>query len=229
MAAGVALHSLTATRSYSIAPIVVEVGQPAELFYLSESKLRSSSDFFDTALKKEWQEGQERRVQLPDEDPEIFNVYANWVMSGKLYTEDEDGVLRRDGQAIPMLSKLYILGDTLLDTVLKDRVTDALAAIFSIECQGIRWLAGAKIRDLIYSKTVPGASLRKMVVSQLACIGNVGDIISAEDPKELLLELALESGKGKPQRWEVFKAEVQKCTFHEHAPGAEHCYRNRRT
>ncbi|USW54847.1 Putative BTB/POZ domain-containing protein [Septoria linicola] len=215
-------------EDYSIVPVVVEVGQSATLFYLTETRLRAFSKFFDTALKKEWLEGQQRKVPLPDEDPELFNVYANWIMTGKLFVEDESGVPGGQGKVRQKLVDLYILGDKLLDTDFKDRVTDALASVFVVRCDNTHRMLGTAQRDKAYAHTTSGASLRRMIVGQLAAVSNTQDLISEDDTKILLLDVALELTKSRARNVAAFKSEVEACAFHEHVPGSENCYRSRR-
>lgn len=55
-----------------------------EVFHIHEEVLRSSSAFFDTALRKQWAEGTSGRVDLPDVDAKAFGIYTEWLYTGVL-------------------------------------------------------------------------------------------------------------------------------------------------
>lgn len=54
-------------------------------FYVHEDVLCSSSDFFNAALSKGWKERRSGRIDLPDNDPEAFTIYARWLYTGRIF------------------------------------------------------------------------------------------------------------------------------------------------
>jgi len=70
--------------------VEVVVGTDKRTFYIHERLIRSQSAFFESALGKEWKEGQARKIELPDDDAHIFEAYARWLYSGKLAVNDGD-------------------------------------------------------------------------------------------------------------------------------------------
>lgn len=50
----------------------------------------ASSEFFKAAMKKEWAEGQTRTVSFPDDDPDDFAHYLDWMYFGNFPTSIYD-------------------------------------------------------------------------------------------------------------------------------------------
>ena len=65
-------------------PIEVIVGKAERKFYVHETLICSKSEFFAKALNKVWIEKQQRRVVMPEDDPELFLGYLNWVYTGTI-------------------------------------------------------------------------------------------------------------------------------------------------
>jgi hypothetical protein len=49
----------------------------AEDFFVHEALICPQSDVFKNAMKESWLEAQERKVNLPEEKPEIFKPYLD--------------------------------------------------------------------------------------------------------------------------------------------------------
>ncbi|KAF2217467.1 hypothetical protein CERZMDRAFT_80217 [Cercospora zeae-maydis SCOH1-5] len=213
----------SAAHDFSSLPIAVHVGQrPYTTFYVNESTIRASSRFFEKALDKERKEGRAREVVLPAYDPGAFNIYLNWLTTGKLYIEDDTAVNKGESGIFYYLVHAFLLGDKLCAPDFKDAVTDAAAAVYT---EGL-WMPGKVLRRILYEHTVSGASLRRMVTSQLSMGKPLA--VSEDEPYALLYELSHELAAGESKTIEDFKKDVEDCMYHEHQSGAEHCYRNKR-
>lgn len=67
-------------RSFKGRSIEVLVGpSPPTIFSVHENLIRSSSAFFDAATRGVWKESAARQVLLPEDDPEIFELYLHWL------------------------------------------------------------------------------------------------------------------------------------------------------
>ncbi|GIZ43510.1 hypothetical protein CKM354_000673500 [Cercospora kikuchii] len=214
--------SLIKTRR-SHSPIAVHVGKsPGKTLYAFEATVRASSRFFDAALKKVWEEGRSREIHLPEHDPEIVKIYLNWVDIGELDYEDETDVERNESGVFYRLIHAFLLGDKLLAPDFKDAVTDAVASVYA---DGL-WMPGKGLRQILYENTMPGATLRRMVIRQLSMGTPLA--VMEDEPQSLLYDLSHELAEGKSKALRDFKKEVEDCIYHEHQAGAEHCYRNKR-
>ena len=77
-------------RSLKGVPVKVVVGADEECFFVHSSVLRKHSEFFDTACKKEWIEGQYRVIKLPEDDSDIFHNYVQWLYTGTIFSKAKD-------------------------------------------------------------------------------------------------------------------------------------------
>lgn len=58
--------------------------QDGRSFWAHKDLLCSRSPFFTNALREEWKEGQDNKVELPDDDPDIFAMYMHMLYTGKV-------------------------------------------------------------------------------------------------------------------------------------------------
>jgi hypothetical protein len=134
-----ALRSYTNTiRSIASQPVNVNVGESRKPFYVHERPLRSYSVFFDTALKKEWKESDDRAINLPGADAETFTIWVKWVYTGRLFLKKEDDLVTCEGgdtankwldvtnEEWPRWANVYLLGDYLKNSDVKDAVIDSM-------------------------------------------------------------------------------------------------------
>ena len=91
------------------------VGPKEERFILHHDAVCARSKFFKAACSKQWREGQERLVRLPEVDPVVFKTYCGWVYSGDLakpFCTSESEVKDRIAEQKHFID-LYLLGDSL--------------------------------------------------------------------------------------------------------------------
>ncbi|KAI6874849.1 hypothetical protein KC338_g1015 [Hortaea werneckii] len=206
-------------------PISVRVGQPAKLFCIPRV-LCASSEYFMTALKEKWREGKISAVELQDVDPRIFNIYANWLMRRKIYIDCKitEGKVMTGHYFLAF--KAYALGDRLLDPDFKDAVTDAIAYYMVMEKDGEGYeypLPCDSSINMLYATTTPGCTARRLVEHSIAALLNK-KFVSEKFHPAFLVGLVQELSKKKRDDLEDA---VARCAFHEHAPGAVNCYRNK--
>jgi hypothetical protein len=97
--------------------ITLLVGKSEQEIVAHGSYLSLHSEFFKTALKKEWVEGQTRTVKLPEEKAKIMIFYLDFLYGKGLptvSTEEEDA--DHIGPAYIALTELFALGERLLDS-----------------------------------------------------------------------------------------------------------------
>lgn len=88
--------------SYLTSPIItVVVGrdEAQKTFFLHQDILEESSGFFKSGLHAWFQSGQTRTMDLADEDPRIFTLFANYVYGQNYDVESLGEDLERDMDA----------------------------------------------------------------------------------------------------------------------------------
>ncbi|CZT19478.1 uncharacterized protein RCC_05329 [Ramularia collo-cygni] len=209
--------------------VVVRVGTPSTTYRVNKQLLCDSSEYFRAALGPKWTEGKTGLVDMPEDDADAFNVYLNWVHKSKVFLDfdrmDDNG---DDEHAMWELGILiYALGDKLLDLDFKDAISD-VAAIMLSTVDGLTWMPRGH-EHLLYEKLARDSKLNLLLTHKYARLSNIGDVMDESWPAGLLFNISqelLRVAKEKPV--ESSDNAAARCVFHEHAPGAENCYRAKR-
>ncbi|KAK4952682.1 hypothetical protein LTR10_009488 [Elasticomyces elasticus] len=102
--------------------VSVGTGDKARDFYLHEDPIIEHSDFFKAALAgNRWQEGTERKVLLPEDEPEEFEGFQCFVYSGLTFLLNHP-----DGECSSIVHA-WSFADKLQSCSYKDALTDSLA------------------------------------------------------------------------------------------------------
>lgn len=173
--------------------VVLVVGSEKRSLVAHESHLNLNTDFFKTALKEEWVEGQTRVINLPEDDTETVTNYLTFTYGSGLPTATvkampggglEDGLWTS-------LVKLYILGERLLDTSLRNAVIKEIARLSSlVSGKGVRYFMSPSTSSMCYDGTPTGSPLRRMVVDRYISAGQQVWIGHGEDHPVFLAELS---------------------------------------
>lgn len=211
--------------------VLIKVGSPATSFFVNGKLICSRSEYFKVALSARWSEGKKRALALPEDDPEAFNVYLNWLFGGCICTGQEDGS-DNTWEEWDMVFKAYALGDKFLDTDFKDAVTDAVTAMLGrVDLEGFTPSPSPRDIELLYRITSATAKIRSLIAYDIAsCTILDEEFLKTLPayPKDFLAELFIQQRQIVTQNKEPStQAAAALCEFHEHATGAEHCYRNK--
>jgi hypothetical protein len=208
-------------------PIVVRVGTTKQEFYVHEELLRASSKFFDTALKKEWKEGQEAAVDLRDVEPDQFRAWVKFLYTGRIFVEQKDGESEVEECIEGRLwAELYALQDFLGDGDFGDALIDAIIErMITLR----KW--PVMFPNFVYLHSETASSHRLLAVDSYVNIWNrstfenlgghpaqfLGDILKAIGPR-------LHKGiKGVDIK--VWFDKVDNCKYHNH--GDKPCYKTK--
>lgn len=157
-------------RSITGDTVTVLVGSEAKRFVLHERPLRTNSRFFEAALNKDWKENAEKKVSLPEETPPLFEIYALWTYTGRLFTEDKTQSMEPNQYPYTTLAKLYIMGSRLQDQHFQDAAIDAILSESKIQRSGQSYLPSHEVIPIIYENTLPGDCARRLMVD--ICVRN---------------------------------------------------------
>lgn len=183
------------------------VGPSEEEWTIHEGLVTETSAFFAAAVKKVWAEGQSKRVKLPEEDANIFHLYARWLYEGKLLVrpspgKQEQGRAETHREEQALLVECYILGDKLQDSSSRNTVINSLlACTLKGDGSGSLWWP-VQCVDRVYEVTCSGSPLRRLFVEMYTYHAHsdpswVDTINNGEFGKELARELILH--RARPQ------------------------------
>lgn len=133
-------------------------------FYIPEESLVRHSDFAAAALRNDWRESQQRVIRLPEASPDLFEIFAIFVSSGKIHSSKANEVITIDelnskDEEWVRLRDSWMLGDVLQSISFKDAITDAI--IQKIQ-ESERSPAG--MQRTVYARTVQDNGLRRLLV-----------------------------------------------------------------
>lgn len=194
----------------------------SQTFYVHEKLIRASSPFFDAALGKRWKEGIQRVVALPADEGDVFDLYMQYLYSGKVASKLEAATAEFEN-----LVQLYVLGEKFLDRQFQDRVVDALIAAThqprpskQYEHGTARWFPTAETLVPIYEHTPVGSPIRQLMVDMHLAHGIPKwlDADVGQHSKEFLLDLSRASLDGRKPivvNHRLIDAEPH-CDYHQH-------------
>lgn len=120
-----------------------------------------SSDFFKAAMSREWKEGQEKEVTLPDTDEQAFEGYLQWLYTGELTLSEEN--------PFRTLTEHYILGDFLADSAF---CGSSLDGIVNKTCEN-KLLPSASTIELAWEHTLQRSPMRKLYLEAFAAPSSI--------------------------------------------------------
>ena len=207
--------------------IAVLVGGEAKRFVVHERPLRTKSRFFEAALNKDWKENAEKKVCLPEETPALFEVYALWVYTGKLFSEDKTQSMEPNQYPYTTLARLYTMGSRFQDQHFQDAAIDAILSESKIQRDGQSYLPSHEVTPIIYENTLPGDCARRLMVD--ICVRNRFTNHIKTDRGETYLQFAADvalatlSENFKRTELKIVEDDGSTCKYHSHGE-KEVCY-----
>lgn len=203
--------------------VIFLVGTDApKRFIIHEALVKPRSEFVRLALRGEWKEAQDRTIPLPEDDPDVFSVYQQWLYGGLIHTRPINAPSKPDDE-YRTLVKAYLLGEKMLDGNFKDSIADAI-----VEKLRFTHKFDTGLTDLVFENTLPASPLRRLWLDAYYNFGSpewlnaslVGDSINAEFMVEFSryqIQFRASSGAFGPD------AMFGSCTYHGH--GLRACHR----
>lgn len=210
-------------------PVIgVRVGSDAPAqheFSIHQDNLTRNSEFFKTALKEEWSkkrtEGQLMVIEMPDDDPNIFSIYADWLYSGLIYSTTENAGKGNDTE-FKELTFAYILGEKILDIPFKNAVIDAVIEKFLVEL-----IIDLELPKLVYDNTRPNAPLRRLLVDIYAYHADTSWMTRSSAKDHLhptfVFDLNLAQLYNRDLKMETPNYMKSTCIYHEHQDVLQKC------
>lgn len=200
------------------------VGNDRDEHIIHETLLRSRSPFFASALKKEWDATQERRIPLPDDDGAVVELYLQWLYRGKLFTRPLSEDIGNDCYEHSLLVDAFNFGEKIQDEQFKDCVIDALIiSVASPDTNGTNWFPTGSCVTRAYDGTPVGSPLRKLLVDFHVVHGS-REWLKDENHPEFLADLAkdLIGSRRNVETLDPIKS-YDSCPYHHHGKDKS-CY-----
>lgn len=214
-------------------------------YYVHEEALCAASPFFKSALSHDWKEAEQRCVHLKEEEPEVFDLYLQWVYRAALplpeYVADEQllennsQIPKRDDQLQVLFIRSYVLGDRLQDDDFMDAVTDAIIdlCIRNVARRNLWHFFPPKGIRFIYENSLDSCKLRRFIVDlhvyHVKTLKRSELKLANEDelPKAFLYDIAKRfiEGDGPDGCNPLVKSET--CKYHKHGNDMWDCYKLR--
>lgn len=105
-------------------------------------------------------------IELPDEKPEVFNIYAQWLYGSALPIQETTSDDEQSRKMLHLLVKPYLLGERLMDDAFLSAVENELLATYDAEpCSSKGW-SDIKTIAYIYEHTPPNSRPRKIAIAR---------------------------------------------------------------
>ncbi|KAI5360828.1 Putative BTB/POZ domain-containing protein [Septoria linicola] len=153
-------------RRFTSAVITVMAGKgnDIDVFQVHEDLLHKS-DFFRVALNGRWKEGQERKIELPEDDPDVAAAYIEWLYSNVVQLNIE-GHAPEPGDEQYRLAKLYVFAEKIQDRSFPNAVMAAWIAMIDTPDpdDGQHMYPSDECVETIYRGTTSGSPARRFLV-----------------------------------------------------------------
>ncbi|KAM3421531.1 hypothetical protein BST61_g1920 [Cercospora zeina] len=191
--------SASKKRRFTSAIITVAVGQgelPVE-FHVHEDLLREHSGFFEAALNGQWKEAQERKIKLPEDNPDVVDVYVQWLYGGKIEAAVPEAARHSGWMRSVFWAYLYVFSDKIQDLSFANAVMEAWTMYIDEPRAGSKRIySSLDCVEVIYEHTASGSPARQFLVHVWTTCGRSGwfDVDGCEagllQYPEFLLDLA---------------------------------------
>jgi len=216
-------------RSFEGDITTLVVGLQELQYHVHRDRFAARSAFFGIAAKPDWKEGRERRIPLPDDVPEVVDLYIQWVYTRSIFSRTRSDEDENTSGELDLLIDGFVFGEKIQDRQFQDASVDSLIALLSTPDKKTRpWSPSTSHADRAYRGTPEGSPLRKLMVDQLLLHGQ-RDNLDGVYHIDHLVDLAAASIDSRtairlknPKKSTI---NVNNCWYHHHADD-QPCYRD---
>jgi hypothetical protein len=192
----------------------IQVGANKCNFTVHRDLLNFYSSYFQSALGGSCKESEENLIILPEDDPDVFELFVHWLYAQRFRQTDVTGLKTSRNMA-----RLYVFADMRGVLGLKDIVITGFVQHLK---KGTLPVKHSLLREIpyIYANTAEKSLLRKLVVDYIAYdtaqeikLGGFKEYLTAE----FLLEVTLKMKESPKLLHAPYK--INTCTYHEHETG----------
>lgn len=144
--------------------MTVYVGDVKNEFHIHQNLLCGASTFFDAAFTSKFKEGSEKKMTLPEDDPEVFEAFVQWLYH-QYYEIPASDLRHEQARYLSQTMQLFILADKHGVAKLKNGIIDALVR----NAQFKRTPPSNLAVHHIYEFTPPSSGIRGLLGDWFAC------------------------------------------------------------
>jgi hypothetical protein len=164
-------------RFYHTPSVSITVGSEdrQKTFHVHKDQLVHKSAYFRTSLESEFVEGRTQQVLLDQDDPDVFDVFVQWIYQGdydvQMAIPKEEG--GTEDAWYELHARAYSLGNRLIAPDFKKKVVEKLATIFE-RYDDLAMALVIKMAEIIYDGTSneDGVEMRSLLA--IYCGSRVG-------------------------------------------------------
>ncbi|KAK3707249.1 hypothetical protein LTR37_012250 [Vermiconidia calcicola] len=206
---------------YSNNLITVLVGSAEKEFLVHQATICRNSPFFEAACSREWKEGQDRVVRLPEVEVQAFDVYVHWAYTGEIDMSlmPEPKGTRRPPSYLD-LGKIWCLAHYLQNDQLCNSVIDRILVKLNGTSRGVRGSSMQWVLD----NTSTDSGLQRLLLDTESSRVTEKYFEKRHDryPRAVIFEFAKRFAAGKvPQR--PGPTYEDRCRYHTHKEGEGEC------
>ncbi len=153
---------LTFIRFGDVSTVTLRVGTGTEetAFQVHEDLLCQHSSFFKAAFTSQWKRNTERKIRLPEDDPDTFEEFIQWLYTQnyELDKEPEEGIDWMSKSAV-----LYVLADKYDVVPLKNDICKAIHKRYNDHEAPRAPKPEKELVAYVYKNTSRSSPLRKML------------------------------------------------------------------
>lgn len=172
--------------------MTILVGPEEKRFVVHKAIISEHSKFLRAACSKDFREGQEQIIRLPEVEVEPFSAYLQWAYRGDIITEFteklKEDTIEYERQIIT-LTRLYIAADFLGDCLLRNTVSDKTRELWAATNRG----PSCEAVNSVYANTPENCKFRKLMLDWHIWTG-VGEWYRGAQenmPKAFFVDLAI--------------------------------------
>lgn len=200
------------------------VGPEPKLFVAHKSVLSKSSQRFRASLSGLWVENDTNEIHLPEEDPELFVCYVDFLYRKTVHVVQSNVYAELDEELFRTV-RLHAMALRLMDDKYETHLINAIIALINPEDNAmIVCLPSSQSVNHVWTEEPETSKVRQLFVDAWAHHGYgliVYQLTVFDLPKEFLIEVlrAMATTRPLPER-ESPLIKSNACLYHSHALGA---------
>ena len=224
--------------SFASGTVQVLVGPNKESFDVHKDIICLRSPFFEAACSERWSKsGQSSAIELPEDDPEVFNTYLSnlYGCSGVLSEEIRGQEVKEGADHIKVIQlqlvAIYVLADKLGDVLSANQIIAELIGYCEPDCCGLMPRAAVKVAET----TVHPSPLLNLAIDYYVHCANetqVGAVLDSKPVPDAFIgdvlreKTRLQMENKDDEVSDVFKdnfAHENWCRYHQHDAMSPYC------